>query len=134
MCKSFHAKVRYGAGKTGIWNTLAVILAIGAVQTAMADDGILVTRSKVPARVVSLKDLNLANSADQEILYHRVRSASIEVCRSPISSQWDPSADSRCRQDTYRAAMSKVSDQLAALGVIGAAQTLANLEVKPERK
>ncbi len=80
----------------------------------------------VPSKIVSLADLDLANSSHQDILRSRLKAAAREVCKS-TGGLMSVQADTRCMQDTYASAMKKVGDHLVTAGLAAGVEHVARI-------
>jgi len=127
VCRSESAKQDALADETCRQDTFAA--AMGKVQawrSTLASVVEMRTAGSAPSKVVSLADLDLAKSDHLQIVRDRLRAASRDVCKS-AGSQVDYLADLKCVEDTYGAAMKKVSDSLVTAGMTSGAEHLARI-------
>jgi len=127
VCRSDAGKVDPTADAACKMDTYAAAIAkVNAYRSTLAIVTEMRVNPGVPSKVVSLADLDLGNSAHQDILRSRVRAAAKEVCKS-TSGLLSIQADARCAQDTYASAMKKVSDQLVTAGLAAGVEHVARI-------
>jgi UrcA family protein len=127
VCRSESGKLDAAVDATCKQETYETAMAtVNAYRSTLAIVTEMRSVAGVPSKLVSLSDLDLSKSAHLDIVRTRLMAASKEVCKVSMS-QISFRPDSLCVQDTYAAAMKKVSDHLVTAGMAAGAEHLARI-------
>ena len=89
--------------------TLAIFAAASPAAAQQRPIVVTATESDVPVRFVSYRDLDLAQSANEQILVKRVRFATTDVCTESVSNLAAPGYEYiNCRSHAWRGAAPQI--------------------------